>query len=174
MSDKGRDSGDATAPSPAASAEDRQIDQILEVIHAARPALAEHLTELRNEDPKAFAQVIKQLGGRFRGLIQKRKSDAEGFAIQIEEYRYNLGAMELAASMRQMPADEAEKLKPQLRHLIEQQFQAHQDLMQHELNQMEKRFESLRRDIERDRRSNDERVERLLTRLMADVDKQGN
>lgn len=158
-------------PQTKQTAEDKLIDQVLEVIHAARPALAERLTELRSEDPKVFDQVIKQLGGRFRTLIQKKKNDPEGFAMQIEEYRLNLEAMELAASMRQMPANEADKLKPQLRVLIEQQFQAHQQLMQHELGQMEKRFESLRSDIERDRRTKDERVDQRLKRLLADGEK---
>ena len=159
-----------TAPASASQAPaERQIDQIIEVIRAAQPAVADRLAELRRDEPEAFDKIVSQLGSRFRMLVQKKNHDPEGFRLQVEEYRFNLEAMDLTVKMRQLPDAQAKKHEPELRNHVEQYFAARHDLLRHDLAQLEKRITDLRQELAEQRETREQTIQQRLDRVLASL-----
>jgi hypothetical protein len=134
---------------------DEQIDQILAVIAAHRPELAQELRALREHDPEQFSLAISQHAPRLRQLMLKRRQDPKGFDLKTREQQLHAEAVELARKVGGKELHEAQTVHEKLRKVLEQQFDARQDLLQHELTKLETRIDQARADLEAQRANKD-------------------
>lgn len=132
-----------------------QIDQILAVINAHRPKLADELRALRKHDPEQFARAMSQHAPRLRQLMLKRRQDPKGFDLQTREQQLHAEAVELARKIGGKELHEAQTVREKLRMVLEKQFDARQELLQHELAKLEKRINQARADLEAQRTKED-------------------
>ncbi|QNN22886.1 hypothetical protein HED60_11610 [Planctomycetales bacterium ZRK34] len=144
---------------------DEQIDQILAVIAAHRPELAQELRALREHDPEQFSLAMSQHAPRLRKLMLKRRQDPKGFDLKTREQQLHAEAVQLARKVGGKEIYEAQTVREKLRMVLEQQFDARQDLLQHELTKLEKRIDQAHADLESQRAKKDNFVNHRFDNL---------
>lgn len=150
-----RDPKPIAKPDAATDLSDEQMDQILAVIAAHRPELAQELRALREHDPEQFNLAMSQHAPRLRQLMLKRRQDPKGFDLKTREQQLHAEAVQLARKVGGKELYEAQTVHEKLRKVLEQQFDARQDLLQHELTKLETRIDQARADLEAQRANKD-------------------
>ncbi|MBI1369182.1 MAG: hypothetical protein GC162_11085 [Planctomycetes bacterium] len=146
---------------------DEQIDQIMDIIRLHRPTLADELAALRQRDPKAFRATIATYAPRLRYLVLKRRVDPQGFDLQTREQQLQTQAGDLAKQVNK-DGGKTKDLKKSLRSVIEQQFDARQQMLGHELNRLESRITQLSKDLADQRTREDKFVDERMQNLLGD------
>lgn len=160
-----RDDTAITKPDNKTELNDEQIDQILAVIAAHRPELAQELRALREHDPEQFSLAMSQHAPRLRKLMLKRRQDPKGFDLKTREQQLHAEAVQLARKVGGKEIYEAQTVREKLRMVLEQQFDARQDLLQHELTKLEKRIDQAHADLESQRAKKDNFVNHRFNNL---------
>jgi hypothetical protein len=149
---------------------DEQLRQYVDALRQISPETGENLDKLMATDPEQARQAIHRLGPRLRFMVFQKVVDPEGFEIRAVEQRLQLHAAEIAQRIKQAAGDAAagEKLKLELRPVLDQHFDARIKVMEHELLSLERRIQRLREDLAQQRTQKDKVIEDRMAYLLSD------
>jgi hypothetical protein len=149
---------------PKPALENKQADEILEVLEAVNPAMADRLLALRQTDPEQFQVALSKVGDRIMSLVKLKKSDPEGFAVASEEYRVQ---RELDELLQRCGSDLAtiEANRTQLRELLDQQHSARIRKQEREVSQLESHVTNIRKTLSDQSQSKDVLIQQRFKEL---------
>ena len=121
-------------------------------------------------DPEQVRQAINKLGPRLRFMVFSKVMDPEGFELKAAEQRLQLQAAEIAQRIKQLSSDpaQAQRLKDDLKPVLEQHYEARVKMMEHELMSLERRLQRLREELANQRTTKDKIIDERMAHLLSD------
>lgn len=149
---------------------DEQLKQAVEAVRSISPETGENLDKLLASDPEQARQAINKLGPRLRFMVWSKVMDPEGFEIKAAEQRLQLQAAEIAQRIKQLSGDpeQAQRLKKELKPVLEHHYEARVKVMEHELLSLERRLQRLREELANQRTTKDKIIEERMAYLLSD------
>jgi len=127
-----------------------QIDQIMSFLKAVQPDTYHKAMELKRSDPNKFPALINKAAPSFIQLEELQQSDPVLFKLTLQDLVYTHRSFQLANQLRQpgLNPQDQQNLREELTHVITEQFDLRQQIRQHELDQLTKKINDLKAQLD--------------------------
>ena len=145
-----------------ASPED--MEKVLDVLRDYDPEMAERIERVKDRNPEEAMRMMRRAAPTLRRIMYLKQTDAEGYELQIRDMRLGVESERIAKEIRRNER-EADELTGRLRKVVEEQFEARQQLREHQLHKMEQKLEQLRQQIKQRAESRDKMIDQQVAQL---------
>ncbi|MBL8760679.1 MAG: hypothetical protein JNL50_05185 [Phycisphaerae bacterium] len=172
----GRDGSPGSPGSPGPRG-DRKLspedhERMLRFLDEHMPRIAGRLRDALKENPTVAETLLARLGPKLRELEATQRSQPEMFELKLRDLRATLSLQEAFRSwkgtLRDKPDADRQKARESIAELVREQFEARLAIREQELAMLEKRIDSVRKELEDMRAKRDQRVNEEVDRWMND------
>jgi hypothetical protein len=147
-----------------------RVEEALDFVAAEDPELAQALVELRVHDPDAFMREIFHVMFERTELERLSGADQQRFLRTLRERELDRRSHRLAREWHEASQDESERLKTELRALLEELFDVREVHRADQIAELERELERLRTTLEERQADRDAIVEGRLKELLGQED----
>lgn len=166
------DEPDASAPLSA-----RQIERTLRTVHEANPRWANHLREVREEDPDRFRMLLQQTHRSLQEITPLKETDPPMYRVKLGAWRWQREAILLHRNLRQArerndprAQEEIVQYTAQAQNIARKMFEAQLRVHKLQLDRAEKRLEEIRAQLAEQQREKPRIIERMTQRMISGPD----
>ncbi len=148
-----------------------RIDRVMKFLDEHYPRLHERLTELREQDPRAFHRQLSRLLPRMPDLMSILDRNPELGKLIIDEHRLEMDIRDAIREYHRARNDaDRDQLKEQIRDLISRQFDVRQEKLKLMIADMERELERKKQVLAEQAARKDKLIDRdLRQRLDPDL-----
>ena len=149
----------------------RMIERVMDVVKEIDPALAEQLMAICQDDPEAFAKIIRRQGRRLSSLVHISESDPDFFEVKLNELKLDAEIFQVTKSIRALGVDEevSQAQIATLRGLVRAKTVLNIRVQALSINRLERHMEALRERLADTSERFDEVVEEQVVEILGNA-----
>ncbi len=153
-------------PMPPRQLSDEEVAEVLEFLRGWDPYRVQRLEQFRERNPHDYMRTLQESYFEMKRVQEMQKSNPEAFEEMKKERGLEMQSFQLGEQIRKSEdAAEKDKLKADLKPVLEQLFDVREKHKDQEIARLEEDLKRLKEQVEKRRKNKESVVERRLREL---------